>query len=55
MTIPELTLIAKKRIAYLNAMRSSAEAIGDIAHLDRIDAEIAETQTTLTQLEMLNT
>ena len=53
MTIPELTTIAKKRIAYLNALRASADANGDIAQLDRIDTEIAETQATLMQLETL--
>jgi hypothetical protein len=53
MTIPELTAIARRRINYLNALRKSAEAIGDVAQVDRIDTELAETQATLMQLETL--
>jgi hypothetical protein len=53
MNIPELKAMLQRRIVYLGQIRNSAVAIGDIVQIDRIDAELAETQSTLNQLEAL--
>ena len=53
MTIPELIAFLKRRLAYLGQLRTSAVAIGDLAQVDRIDSEVAETQATINQLQTL--
>lgn len=51
MTIDELITIIANRIATLNNMRATSVVSGDIGSVDKIDAEIAETQRTLDQLK----
>lgn len=53
MSISDLIALLKRRLAYLGQLRTSAVAIGDLAQVDRIDTESAETQSTLNQLESL--
>lgn len=53
MTILELIEMCERRIAYLNGVRGSAAALGDIQQVERIDAQLAETQQTLNQLQSL--
>lgn len=53
MTIPDLIAMLRRRLAYLGQLRTSADAIGDVSQVDRIDAELAETQATLNQLGSL--
>lgn len=51
MNTPDLTAMLRRRLAYLSQLRTSAVAIGDIAQVARIDAELAETQDTLNKLD----
>jgi hypothetical protein len=53
MSVSDLISLLKKRLVYLGNLRTSAVAIGDLAQVDRIDTESAETQSTLNQLESL--
>jgi hypothetical protein len=53
MTISQLIEMCERRIAYLNGVRGSAAAIGDIQQLEQIDAQLAETQQTLNHLQTL--
>jgi hypothetical protein len=53
MTIPDIIAMLRRRLAYLGQLRTSAAAIGDVDQVDRIDAELAETQATLNQLGSL--
>jgi hypothetical protein len=50
MSISELIEQARLRLVYLSSLRASAAALGDTAQVDRIDAQSAETQTTLNKL-----
>lgn len=50
MTINDLINMCKARLVYLSQLRSSAESLGDIKQVERIDADIASTQETLNQL-----
>lgn len=50
MTIPELITIVRNRIASLHQARSHAVAVGDVQRVSAIDADVAETETTLAQL-----
>jgi len=50
MTIAELIKACERRLANLNSVRGSALALGDMAQVDRIDAQIEETQDTLNKL-----
>jgi hypothetical protein len=45
--------MCKKRLNHLTVQRASASEIGDISQIERIDAEITSTQTTLNQLTSL--
>lgn len=54
MNIPDLITLLKKRLVNLSSLRSSADALGDLAQIERIDSDIAETQATLNQLQTLN-
>ena len=50
MTIEQLIAMAQARVAYLSQLRSSAMAIGDVAQVAAVDADIAATAATLIQL-----
>lgn len=50
MTTEQLIAMAQARVAYLSQLRSSAMAIGDVAQVAAVDADIAATQITLNQL-----
>ena len=43
----------ERRILDLGQLRNSAVAIGDVAQIDKMDADLAETQATLNQLKSL--
>lgn len=53
MTVEKLIQLAERRIANLEASKVNAESVGDVDAIARFDAEIAETQATLTQLRSL--
>lgn len=53
MTIPELIAMYERRIVYLESVKGSALALGDISQVDAIDAEIAQTQVTLNILKAI--
>lgn len=53
MTIVELIIIVRNRLSTLGQQRGHAVAIGDVARVAALDTEIAETETTLSQLETL--
>jgi len=53
MSIEDLIRLMEARLAALNAARASAAAVGDLAQVTRIDADVAQTQTTLDQLRTL--
>jgi hypothetical protein len=53
MTVSKLIQLAQRRIARLEQDRVSADLTGDTDAMERIDSEIAETQTTLNQLQTL--
>jgi|NOAtaT_7_FD_contig_71_1012894_length_1141_multi_7_in_0_out_0_2 hypothetical protein len=50
MTVQELIDVAKARLGYLAKQRETAVRLGDSNQIASIDAEIAETQETLTKL-----
>lgn len=50
MTIDEVKSAVSNRLSFLNTQRSQAELQGDLTNMVRLDAEIAETQETLTRL-----
>lgn len=53
MTILELIQMCERRITHLQSVRASASAVGDVTQVDRLDADINETQNTLAQLRSL--
>jgi len=53
MTITQLIALAANRLAMLNNARATAVALGQIDRLDALDADIAETQTTLDALRAI--
>ena len=53
MTILKLIQLAQRRLARLEQDRLGADLIGDTDAIERIDAEIAETQATLNHLQSL--
>lgn len=53
MTVAELITLAESRLDHLARLRESAVRVGDTAQLQRIDADLAETQATLNQLRTL--
>lgn len=53
MSIEDLIRLMEARLAALNAARASAAGIGDLAQVTRLDADVAQTQTTLDQLRTL--
>jgi len=50
MTIPDLIALVEARLARLAQHRATAVALGDVSGLAVIEAEILETETTLTAL-----
>jgi hypothetical protein len=53
MTIEEIKTILANRLAVLASQRGHAVAVGDLARATELDAEINETQATLSQLNSL--
>jgi len=53
MTIKSLIEMAERRLAYLGALRSSAERLGDSERVSTLDVDIAETQSTLALLRAI--
>lgn len=53
MTIQMLIDLCERRLSYLQGVKSSASNTGDIQQIDKLDTEIAATQTTLNQLKTL--
>jgi hypothetical protein len=53
MTIDDLIRFLQARLATLNQAKSTALILGNIEHLDGIDADISKTQCTLDLLKNL--
>lgn len=53
MTIPELIVLASNRLASLNNARATAVILGEVSRLVPLDADIAETQSTIDKLNTL--
>lgn len=53
MTVADLITILRNRLSTLGQQRGHAVAIGDVERVAALDADIAETTTTLAQLESL--
>lgn len=51
--LTEFIALAEARLRYLDALRADAVRTGDIDGLARIEADKADTQATLAQLEAL--
>jgi hypothetical protein len=49
----ELITLATNRLATLNNARATANALGDVSRLSRLDLDIAETENTLEALRTL--
>jgi hypothetical protein len=53
MTIADLIRLLQNQIATLNGLLATATVQGDVARMTALDAQIAQTQTTLDQLRSL--
>jgi|694.fasta_scaffold67475_2 hypothetical protein len=53
MTLEQLLAAAHARLAYLTQLRITADRHGDIGEMARLDAEAAQTQSTINALEAL--
>jgi hypothetical protein len=53
MTVADLIIILRNRLATLAQQRGHAVAVGDLGRVAALDTDIAETTTTLAQLETL--
>lgn len=53
MTVTEIIEMLSRRLANLSQQRSSAGSLGDLERVASLDAEIAETQSTLDALRTL--
>lgn len=53
MTINDLAALAETRLVYLSQLLTSYTALGDVAGITRTEAEITQTQATLTALQAL--
>lgn len=49
-TRAELIKLCQSKLVNLNALRTSAQALGDVARIAELDDEITETQITLDEL-----
>lgn len=54
MSLQEVISILQSRISNLQTLRSYAVSIGDIIQIEKIDADISETQMTLNKLTSLS-
>ena len=50
MTIADLIKACERRLTYLQSVRGSAFLLGDMAQVDQVDTDIAQTQDTLNKL-----
>ncbi len=55
MTLIELIGMLERQITYLQMLRSAAQVLGDIDRVSAIDADIAKSQLTLSQLQSIAT
>lgn len=55
MTISEIITIVTNRLNTLNQARTHAVSVGDLHRVSAIDADIAETETSLAQLQQIAT
>lgn len=55
MSIADLIIMLRNRIAFNNQQRAGAVARGDVQYVAALDADTASTQTTLSALEALTT
>ena len=53
MSFDDLIRLMEARLSALNSARGSAAAVGDLAQVTKLDADIVTTQTTLDQLRSL--
>ena len=53
MTVKQLIEMVLARIAYLGALRTAAERLGDVKQIIAIDAELADSQATLDSLRAI--
>ena len=53
MTVTEIIEMLGRRLTNLSQLRSSADKLGDLDRVSALDAEIAETQSTLDALRTL--
>jgi hypothetical protein len=53
MSIVELITLVSNRLATLNGAHATATVLGDVRQLERLEAEITETQVTLDALRTL--
>lgn len=51
MKIEDVISMARSRLVYLASMRETAVRLGDLAQIEQIDAEVADTKSTLVTLE----
>ena len=51
MTVSDLIRLAQNRLSALNGARATAVALGQDDRISALDAEIAETEATLAQLQ----
>jgi phosphate uptake regulator len=51
MKIADLQKMAENRMAHLQSNRTAAERLGDVEHINRLNAEIDETANTLSILQ----
>lgn len=53
MRVPALIQYLERRVVQLNMQRTSAESLGDIGQIEKVDIDIAETQDTINKLRTL--
>lgn len=53
MTLDDLKQLLANRLAFLGQQRAIAAGIGDVGHVNSLDAEIVDTQLTADQLDTL--
>jgi len=53
MTIDDFAALARARLTYLSQILSSYTTLGDVEGMTRTEAEITQTQATLTALEAI--
>ena len=50
MTIEKLIALCERRLVYLSQLKTTAEALGDIEQIEKLNQEIAETNSTKNSL-----